>query len=101
MSYSLQMASPINEEIAPVAADLWALGFVFPGQPASRFSMHTTAQQMAPSGRDSRRVYDRDGIQVYRARRREHAQDPLPAQRQRANVGSQGRPELSWGPPGF
>ena len=101
MSYSPQTASQIDEEIAPVAADLLALGYVFPGQPASRFSMQTTAPQVPPGGSDSRRFSDRDGIPVYRARRREHAQDPLPAQRQRAKVGSQGRPEVSWDPRGF
>ena len=45
MSYSLQMVSLTDEEIAPVAADLLVLGYVFPGQPASRFSMQTTARK--------------------------------------------------------
>jgi hypothetical protein len=62
MSDSRQMASPIDEEIAPVAADGLALGSVFPGQPASRFSLQSTAPQMAPDDSDSRRVSDRDGI---------------------------------------
>ena len=73
-----------------MAQIVWPLGIVSPGQPASRFSMQKIALRMTPDGSDSRRFYDRDGIHVYRARRREHAQDQLPAQRQRAKVESQG-----------
>jgi hypothetical protein len=99
MSYSLQTASPIEGEIALVAEDLLAVGYVLPGQPASRFATQTTAPRKVPGGSDSRRFYDRDGIRVYLALRREHARVPLSVQRLRTKVGSQSEP--SWGPPRF
>src|SRR4029079_2584477 len=87
---------PDRRATCPVAADRLALGYVFPGQPASPFSMQTTPPQMPPGGNDSRRVYDRDGTGIHQVHHRANKRLPPSAQWQRAKVGSHWRTELSW-----
>jgi hypothetical protein len=95
ISCSLQQAYPIDEETALVVEGPWAVSYVFPGQSAYRFSMQTTAPQMAPGGSDSRRFYDCDGTRIHRAHHCANERVPLTVQRRRVKVGWQWRTEIN------